>query len=548
MNFGENNLLQAVNWAVEKNNFGQAESLLIKLYKPLPVNYDLLDKCWVVGEVSLPYVDTINLIGETPGALGGNIQGPNFEIDVDFQLNQGTNGFKTWNDLLGSGVQTSQQIVDNYFSGSLHGMKLNICYCEFDSFVHFSSAEERIKNFKYKLQLIEQYDSKLVELSNTVGSVGDNTVLTTGRRNEIISGFDDFENYLYFQSGSLPYTFGSCSINPWPKQNTINVGQYVSWVQASQQWNQQNSQWNVGGQGVAIYPPSKPYILYPTTSSIAENYYNGIIASASIYDRFNDHALIKAIPLHISEKDTNDEALTFVNMMGHHFDILWTYVNYLNQIIYRKENPADCEAMSCDMLYHVADSMGWKLTHGKLNSDLWEYTLGVTEETGLSVTTGSMGSKSTKEITCEVWRRTVNNLPHLLKSKGTSRSVKALLACYGIPQTMLSIKEYGGPKPSLAEKFPVFIKDTFKYALEFDGSTKYITAPWDKAKVNSYRTPDTIELRIRTRDSKKNYVHGRQTVFQASSSNPPFFVTMAKTGSSAQKGNALFLFIWIRRI
>jgi hypothetical protein len=46
----------------------------------------------------------------------------------------------------------------------------------------------------------------------------------------------------------------------------------------------------------------------------------------------------------------------------------------------------------------------------------------------------------------QLWRRIVNNLPLLLKSKGTKRSVQALLSCYGIPQSFISINEYGGPR------------------------------------------------------------------------------------------------------
>jgi hypothetical protein len=58
--------------------------------------------------------------------------------------------------------------------------------------------------------------------------------------------------------------------------------------------------------------------------------------------------------------------------------------------------------------------------------------------------TGSLSvgdpSVSGKDMTYAVWRRIVNNLPLLLKSKGTKRSVQALLSCYGIPQSMIQLK------------------------------------------------------------------------------------------------------------
>ena len=56
--------------------------------------------------------------------------------------------FQSWNELLDTTTSTSQQIIDKYFSGSLAGAQLNLDYSSFDNFVQYSSAEERIKNFR----------------------------------------------------------------------------------------------------------------------------------------------------------------------------------------------------------------------------------------------------------------------------------------------------------------------------------------------------------------------------------------------------------------
>ena len=47
--------------------------------------------------------------------------------------------YKHWNNLLGSSTSTSQQIIDNMFSGSLGGIKLPIDYSGFQNFVFYSS-------------------------------------------------------------------------------------------------------------------------------------------------------------------------------------------------------------------------------------------------------------------------------------------------------------------------------------------------------------------------------------------------------------------------
>ena len=63
--------------------------------------------------------------------------------------------------------------------------------------------------------------------------------------------------------------------------------------------------------------------------------------------------------------------------------------------------------------------MGWQLVNGKQLEQLWQYKLGK-NVSGSYQSTGSMFSKSGQEITYDVWRRIVNNLPYILKTKGTA--------------------------------------------------------------------------------------------------------------------------------
>ena len=49
----------------------------------------------------------------------------------------------------------------------------------------------------------------------------------------------------------------------------------------------------------------------------------------------------------------------------------------------------------------------------------------------------------------QIWRRILNNLPYLYKSKGTKRGLQATLATYGIGENLLRIKEFGGPPTQL---------------------------------------------------------------------------------------------------
>ena len=48
--------------------------------------------------------------------------------------------------------------------------------------------------------------------------------------------------------------------------------------------------------------------------------------SASLYDSENNKALVKTIPEHIRLDVNNDQYELFVNMMGQHFDILYSHI------------------------------------------------------------------------------------------------------------------------------------------------------------------------------------------------------------------------------
>ena len=444
----------------------QLKTVVVKLYKPLPDG--LSGKQIMIEEVVRDsYIERILLYNiETPEEQP-NFSPPNFKVDMgNYGKSQGTD-LKSWNDLLDTNLSTSQQIIDKYISGSFGGVKLNLDYTRFNSFVKYSSAVERVNNLKYKLELIESFDKRIKTLEDVSGSEAlTNISQSISRRDAVVSGFDGWERWMYIEStGSLytHYTSSATPLEPWPKSSTY------------------------------------PNVNHSVTSSQGIAHYNGLIDSASIHDAMNDARLTKVVPASIVEDPLNKEYVLFVDMIGHHFDITWSYINALTTINEREEHPYD--GMPNDLLYDVAKSMGWKLTHGKDTSNLWEFGLG-TDKFGNVPNSGSLPSKSHEQINNEVWRRIVNNIPYLLKTKGSARAVKALIATYGIPQTFLSIREYGGPVIEHDVR-PYWEHDRFVYHLRMD-KDNYITVPWDKVTdidpvtytINAPNTIDVIELQV----------------------------------------------------
>ena len=76
--------------------------------------------------------------------------------------------------------------------------------------------------------------------------------------------------------------------------------------------------------------------------------------------------------------------------------------------------------------------MGWEAINpfsGNLTDTLGQYLTGVT---------------SIDDIKNQTWRKTLNNLLYIYKSKGTKNSVRALLNTYGYPPDVLEFQEFGG--------------------------------------------------------------------------------------------------------
>ena len=504
LNFGFNDTFQVVNMRFDI--LTDTPEIVVRLYAPLPARIGEKAKLWISEEIINPVLENVSVVPKFIPDPVTYLAGPNFELE-QFEGGSVATDFKNWNDLLAANLPTSQQLIDSYFSGSLSGIKLNTSYRIFDNFVHYGSAVERVKNFRYKMELIEHYSDRIQEVSQiNGGNITQNNLADLYiKRNRVVSGFDDFEKYLFFEStGSALYThfneasgsLTSSSIQPWPKTTPTPL----QWQQAFMLWSSAATTWNL-----AAAPDPYGYFATQvrTTSVTGLSYYNGLIDNATLYDRFNIHKLQNTIPIHIQNSDGGAEYSLFINMIGQHFDILWTYINGLTKVHSREEHPKD--GMPDDLLYSVAESMGFNLLNGKSTSDLWKYSLGVDSNgDALQTSVNGINSLSDGKHTKEIWRRIVNNLPYILKSKGTSRAIKALVSCFGIPSTVLTIKEYGGPSTFTDnDHFPEYVHDKYHYAWLSSGSLSLSGGQFQNG-FKQWVNPNVLEFRFKT-DNNYNY-------------------------------------------
>ena len=419
----------------------EVQSLILKLYSPLPSNISENSTLWITKLLTNPLIETV-VLNQQDDFKCPPLRGPNFNVEVDFVKGQSTN-YESLDDVILSGSTSSTQLVSQYLSSSLIKTEdLNIEYVSgstylWDNFVHFSSAKERVDNFVYKVKLVELYETLIVSASNGGGSVAELNEIERQniKKNQIIQSFDGFENFLYTSSSmSWPYSGN----NRLSSSNTIVI-----------------------------------------------DWYENVITLAENYDIENSNWINNNIPQYIVNDENNQSLLLFFSMIGQHFDNIYYYTKSIEKS--RGLGYKQSGNISDKLLFDILKSQSWDAKNLAADSQLWNYVFGLDSDGNIKE------SNPAKQRTYEVWRRIANNLPYLLKHKGTRKGVYALLSCYGIPSSNLSILEFGGPEVTTTNKTK-FEFDNMTTALKMVSGSK-VEMEWKNTEKG--RKPNTIELFVK---------------------------------------------------
>lgn len=447
INFGYNNTSRISNLKFE-NGF-----LYVKLYTPL-LEQNEKDLGWFDLEIFDTYIDNISVINTNDVNNTFTIGQPNFDIDANIYSGE-TTIFKNWEDVLSEDLPTKQNILDGILSGS--GVDINIDYTSFDNFIFYSSAKERFENFWWKMENIEQFQSKSLILNETSNSFFRNNEIERNNKNidKIKNTFDQWERWMYYSTNQTIFSYDiTGSLQPFPK--------YISGSNS---------------------------VLYSVKSETAKLWYTGSKDMAEIYDNGNNNRLYWAIPEHIVMDTSNDNYVTFIEMVAEYYDGLYSYIHGLTKIHERDEHPERGAPKA--LLPNIAESFGWQLQNSKGIEELWRYK--TQQDQDGNDLQSDLYATTAENYTNQIWNRIVNNLPYLYKTKGTSRSIKALMSIYGIPQTLLNIREFGGPNND-----PTLIQDKYTYGIQLNSGSKSIRIPRNIYPEYNSTSPDTIEFRFST--------------------------------------------------
>ena len=462
-------------------------SVLIKLYEPLPPNFTLKSTLWVVEEISSPQAYKVTFPEEDfiPNDFQ-LIKGPNYSISVTQQTGEASQNFN-YNTLLSTNVTSSFDQLKNILNRK--EININVNYEDYKEFVHFSSAQTRLENFYYKVGLIQSSNTKIGNLPTTDGLYSASKAELTTSITKIIEGFDGYEYFMYYNSGSL---------KSYPKSNT-----------------------------------EPPYILEPTTSTIIKTwlgsadpeneYYGGQALSSSDYDENNQDYLYNSIPEYLRSDPNNAKYELFVDMVAQQYDNTWLYTKNITTR-FDADNRLDY-GISKDLVADAIRDFGIKLYSNNFNSnDLYTSFLGLTPSGStfpFPYMTGSIGGAVATpsgyeyvttqisasndivpldDVNKRLYKRIYHNIPYLLKTKGTVAGLRALITSYGIPDTILRINEFGGKDRNDFQDWD-YSENVYNYAFHADGGVNsYITSSFvlNQDFPNSATAPRSMQFRFKT--------------------------------------------------
>ena len=114
---------------------------------------------------------------------------------------------------------------------------------------------------------------------------------------QIIENFDNYEYFLYYESGSAETFPKTTAALPYELAKTNSV-QFYTW--------------------------------YGSLNELSP-YYGGRLLEAYLYDNLNKDQLLKSIPEYLREDVNNHPYELFIDMVAQHFDSIWIYTKDITQ-------------------------------------------------------------------------------------------------------------------------------------------------------------------------------------------------------------------------
>ena len=486
-----------VNWEPRDDN-----KIAIKLLNPLDIGVSTSEPIFISRELQNSILEVMRFIPVE------NVQIPQLRPSIAALENKKTKVSGTLSELIASisGISHSgsahisgsnnktyvtNQILEKHYNNSRISADINVDYSNFENFITFGSAERRLQSFVGKLTEIQDLFAKAPSSEIALG--------ISGSAN--LSGSYDtvFGTLNIDASGSVVLVPTGSSVIPNISQNVsqhINTSILISqnilnlirsfdqyeaslWFDSSLPYSSSDST-NVQSNEQYMADYTYPKILglpYRTDSSEVSTWSSSLFSIASSYDDDNRNRLKYNVPQYLQEDTDSSAFLEFTDIVGHQFDNIAVYINKLGDI--HSRNPNITSGLSGEIATYILESHGVKAPNISSIEKLVRY-----------VTGDNTGSAAYKDISDEYYKRYLHALPHLLKTKGTSKSVDALLNVFGINPDILTIKESVSNRFTSIQSHEVLTTEQ-DFTLQFNSGSS-IDIPFS----SSLRSPQTVQMTV----------------------------------------------------
>ena len=234
--------------------------------------------------------------------------------------------------------------------------------------------------------------------------------------------------------------------------------------------------------GFESYLYNNQLLVSGSLDNINSNYYNYIL-DAEEYDINNIDSLTNNTPENIKNDENNSDYLLFLTMIGHHFDNIYSYIKAFPIL----NNSESSDSYMSDFVYYMLKTFGWDTSTDYSNKN--------------EINAYLSDILSYKDKTETIWKRILDTLPQIYKTKGTQECINLILACHGIPLNILTIREFGN-NDVYKNKKTSYLFDAKYYFTKFQSNNEYLKIPYSGSKTieftfklnKSFNQNETVEL------------------------------------------------------
>ena len=173
------------------------------------------------------------------------------------------------------------------------------------------------------------------------------------------------------------------------------------------------------------------YSYNPLVSSLKA----GLAASGSAYDLTNNAAIYNSMPAWIMEQDEGEAGetlLTLTQILSSYLDMLYLQIEALPKI---KDMVYDQEGITpAPFSNKLLESYGLQAPEIFVNADIIAQILNRDEDREFE--------DQLEDIKNLIYKNIYNNLIYIYKSKGTMKSIRNLIHCYGVDEDLIRVNAY----------------------------------------------------------------------------------------------------------